>query len=100
MIEVQELQLLTDLERSPGKNHFSAETRAARIYGATAMSTPEKPNVEFDAPEERTSAEELYSDPAERAVFGKYGGMAGFWRFIIPIVLLLAAAGMFFATIS
>lgn len=62
------------------------------------MSTPEKPYVEFDAPENKPTEEELYSDPAERAVFGRHGGMIGFWRFIIPVALLLVVAGAFFAT--
>ncbi|WEJ56922.1 hypothetical protein [Devosia sp. FJ2-5-3] len=64
------------------------------------MSTPEKPNVEFEAPEDKPTAEELYSDPAERIVFGKQGGMVGFWRFIIPLIVLLVAAAVFFATVS
>lgn len=63
------------------------------------MSTPEKPNVEFDSPEEKPTAEELYSDPIEGAVFGRHGGMIGFWRLVIPVGLLLVAAGAFFATI-
>lgn len=64
------------------------------------MTTPDKPNVDFEAPEAKPTAEELYSAPAERAVFGRHGGMAGFWRFLIPLGVLLLAAGAFFATVA
>ncbi|ODT71341.1 MAG: hypothetical protein ABS75_08695 [Pelagibacterium sp. SCN 63-23] len=64
------------------------------------MSTPDKPNVEIDAPEHAQTAEERYADPVSRAVIGKEGGMVGFWRLIIPLVLLLLAAGVFFASVS
>lgn len=64
------------------------------------MTPRDKPNVEFEAPEAKPTAEELYSDPAERVVFGRHGGMAGFWRFVIPLGVLLLAAGAFFATVA
>ena len=64
------------------------------------MTTPNKPNVDFETSEAKPTAEELYSDPAERAVFGRHGGMAGFWRFLIPFGVLLLAAGAFFATVA
>ena len=64
------------------------------------MSTRDKPNTEFDAPENKPTAEELYSDPAERIVFGKHGGMAGFWRLVVPIILFLILGGAFFAMVS
>lgn len=64
------------------------------------MSTKERPNVEFNAPEKAPTAEELYSDPAERLAFGSHGGMAGFWRLVIPLVLFLLVAGAFFASVN
>lgn len=64
------------------------------------MSHPDKPNVDLEAPENKPTAEELYSDPAEKVVFGTRGGMAGFWRFIIPLAFFLVAAGAFFATVA
>jgi phage shock protein PspC (stress-responsive transcriptional regulator) len=64
------------------------------------MSTKDKPNTEFDAPENKPTAEELYSDPGERLVFGTHGGMAGFWRLVIPLVVFLLVAGAFFAFVS
>ena len=42
------------------------------------MTRGDKPHLDFEAPEAKPTAEQLYSDPAERAVFGKHGGMAGF----------------------
>ena len=62
------------------------------------MSTKEKPNTELDEPEHVQTAEERYADPLERVVIGKKGGMIGFWRLMIPLILLLLAAGAFFAT--
>jgi phage shock protein PspC (stress-responsive transcriptional regulator) len=64
------------------------------------MSTKHRPNVEFEAPENKPTAEELYSDPAERIVFGKHGGMAGFWRLVVPLLAFLVVAGAFFAMTS
>lgn len=74
--------------------------RFVALPRGSAMSTKDKPNIEFEAPETKPTAEELYSDPAERIVFGTHGRMAGFWRLVIPLVVFLVLVGAFFATVS
>jgi hypothetical protein len=66
----------------------------------TSMATPEKPNVEFAAPEREPSAEDLYSDPAEKILFAGHEGMSGFWRFMIPLVVLLLASAAVFVFVA
>jgi hypothetical protein len=60
------------------------------------MSTPEKPNVEFDDPAKRPSLEDQGSSPAERAVLGEMGPNGMIWLVVAILVFLVVGGTVFF----
>ena len=60
------------------------------------MSTPEKPNVEFEDPAKRPSLEEQGSGPAERAVLGEMGPGGMIWLAVGILLFLVVGGTVFF----
>lgn len=54
----------------------------------------------YDPAQLGDASEDRYNDAGEKRFFKGHEGMAGFWRFMVPLVILLLVAAISFAVLS